>query len=282
MVTRITQLDETPVDVFEAVKRALIKRGFVRRRGVSAADEEIVPANTKSNPENDISSEITTETKKPASNKKTEKSYVSASGNEVGGKSKPHSPTAAKQKKYKETAEEKKDDMDDEGPDKASEALTFQDVKTMQQHPYETGEVESQEIHEKLIDITEKAQDVLFKADTVFPFTLFPDTITVDREKITVATRYFFRTAKIVTVPLSSILNAEIDVGPFFATLHISSKYFVQEKYTIHYLSRKQAMELHHLLHGYLLAHEKDIDITDIEKEDLLVLLGDLGQGVKE
>jgi len=141
---------------------------------------------------------------------------------------------------------------------------------------------ETQDVHEKLIDITEKAQDVLFEADTVFPFTLFPDTITLDREKLTVATRTFFRVAKIVSVPVSSISSAEVDVGPFFGSLHMASKYFVQNKYSVNFLPRSSAIKFQRLLQGFIISQEKNIDLTDIEKSDLLILLGDLGQGVSE
>lgn len=145
-----------------------------------------------------------------------------------------------------------------------------------------TGTLESQEVHEKLIDITEKAQDILFEADTVFPFTLFPDTITLDREKLTVATRSFFRVAKIVSVPVTSISSAEVDVGPFFGSLHMASKYFVQNTYSVNFLPRSAAIQLQHLLQGFIISQEKKIDLTDIEKDDLLLLLADLGQGVSE
>jgi hypothetical protein len=145
-----------------------------------------------------------------------------------------------------------------------------------------TGSPEPQEVHEKLIDITEKAQDVLFRADTIFPLTLFPDTITLDREKLTVATRSFFRTAKIVSVPVSSISSAEAEVGPFFGALHMASKFFVQNIYTVGFLTRADALKIQHLLQGFIIAQEKDIDVTDIEKEDLLILLNDLGQGVDD
>lgn len=148
--------------------------------------------------------------------------------------------------------------------------------------PELTGSQEPQEVHEKLIDVTEKAQDVLFEADTIFPLTLFPDTITLDREKLTVATRLFFRTAKITSVPVSSISAAEADVGPFFGSVQISSKYFVQNRYSIQKLTRGDAMILEHLLQGFIIAHERDIDLTDIEKEDLLILLEDLGTGVTD
>lgn len=141
---------------------------------------------------------------------------------------------------------------------------------------------EQQEVHERLIDITVKAQDILFRADTVFPFTLFPDTITLDREKLTVVTRTFFKTAMIVSVPIDSISNVEVNVGPFFGSVHMASKYFVQNIHAVNFLSRSDAVKIEHLLQGFIISHDKNIDLTDIEKEDLLVLLNDLGQGVSE
>ena len=208
MVKKIKSLDETPVDVFEAVKRVYIKRGRIRGRF----------------------------RRRKNSKQGSTKSSTQGSSNSNGSSTTAETPEAT----------------------------------------------EPQDVHEKLIDITEKAQDVLFQADTIFPFTLFPDTVTLDREKLTVATRVFFRTAKIVSVPISSISSAEIDVGPFFASLKMASKFFVQNTYTVNFLTRGDAQRLHHLLQGFMIAQEKDIDVTDIEKDDLLILLDDLGQGVRE
>jgi hypothetical protein len=136
--------------------------------------------------------------------------------------------------------------------------------------------------HEKLIDITEKAHDILFTADTVFPFTLFPDTITLDREKLTVAERMFYRTAKVITVPITSLIGAEANVGPFFGSVQMTSKYFINNTHTVRFLWRHDAEEIQRLLQGFIIANEKDIDVSEIDKDDLRVLLHDLGQGTKE
>jgi hypothetical protein len=141
-------------------------------------------------------------------------------------------------------------------------------------------ELPPEEVHEKLIDITQKAQDVLFKADTVFPFTLFPSTVTLDREKLTIAHRIFFRVAKIITVPVTSMVSAEADVGPFFGSIHMTSKYFIDNTHHLNYLWRKDATELQCMLQGYVIAQERKIDVSEIDKDDLRVLLHDLGQGV--
>lgn len=144
------------------------------------------------------------------------------------------------------------------------------------------AEQEPGEVHEKLIDITEKAHDILFKADTVFPFTLFPDTITLDREKLSVASRTFFRVAKIITVPITSLISAEANVGPFFGSVQMTSKYFINNTHTVHFLWRDDATEIHRLLQGFIIAQEKGLDVAEVDKEDLRALLYDLGQGVSD
>lgn len=143
-------------------------------------------------------------------------------------------------------------------------------------------EPEPGKTHEKLIDITEKAHDILFQADTVFPFTLFPDTITLDREKLTIANRFFFRVAKIITVPITSMISAEADVGPFFGTVRMTSKYFIDSSHEIRYLWRDDATKIHRMLQGFIIAHERGLELHEIDKEDMVVLLEDLGQGVSD
>jgi hypothetical protein len=144
------------------------------------------------------------------------------------------------------------------------------------------NEPEPGRIHEKLIDITEKAHDTLFEAETVFPFTLFPDTITLDREKLTIANRSFFRVAKIITVPITSMISAEADVGPFFGSVRMTSKYFIDNTHEVNFLWRSDATSIHRLLQGFIIAHERDLELHEIDKEDLKILLEDLGQGVKD
>lgn len=138
-------------------------------------------------------------------------------------------------------------------------------------------EPEPAETHEKLIDLAEKSHDKLFEADTVFPFTLFPDTVTLDREKLTIANRSFFRVAKIIAVPITSLVSAEADVGPFFGSIHMTSKYFLDNTHHLNFLWRKDAEQLQRLLQGYIIAHERGIDVTEINMDDVRVLLEDLG-----
>lgn len=142
-----------------------------------------------------------------------------------------------------------------------------------------TKKEEKAEGSEELKGVTKKAHEILFRVDTVFPFTLFPDTVTLDREKLNIATRFFYRVAKVTSVPVRDILSVETDVGPFFGSIHMTSRYFSSNPYSVNFLWRDHAMRLQNLLQGYIIAHEREIDCASIEKGQLMTLLNDLGTG---
>ena len=147
---------------------------------------------------------------------------------------------------------------------------------------------------DKLYDVAIRSHDVLFKADTIFPFILFPDTIMLDREKLTIIHRQFFRMAKITAIRIKDILNAEVDIGPFFGLLRVTTRYFSDQSQfvgsepdtkngkppVINYLWRSDAIKLHSMLQGYIIATQKEIECSEISKEELVALLYDLGQSV--
>lgn len=123
------------------------------------------------------------------------------------------------------------------------------------------------------------SQDVLFYATTVFPFTLFPDTVTVDREKVTVVNRMFFRTAEVVSIRIHDVLNVTADVGPFFGAVKIQTRFFESDIHHIKFLHRVDALRLKRLLQGYVIAAQKEIDCDSFTAEELKKLLNEIGQG---
>jgi hypothetical protein len=132
---------------------------------------------------------------------------------------------------------------------------------------------------EKLMNTTVETQETLLTADTVFPFTLFRSTVQIDRHKLTIIRRSFFWTADTISVQICDILNVEVNVGPFFGSVVISSKYFNKTIKSINFLWRKDAINFQRLVQGSIIASRKQIDYTGIEKEQLVTLLSDLGQG---
>jgi hypothetical protein len=123
------------------------------------------------------------------------------------------------------------------------------------------------------------SQDTIFWATTVFPFNLFPDTVIVDREKVTIVNRTFFRTAEIVSLRINDVLNVMADVGPFFGSVKIQTRFFDAASYSIKFLKRRDALKLNRILHGYVIANQKGIDCDGFTAEELATLLYEIGQG---
>lgn len=135
---------------------------------------------------------------------------------------------------------------------------------------------------QELEELAEKSHEVLYEAETVFPFTLFPDTVSLDREKLTIANRFFWRTANITSVPIGEIMSAEAIVGPFFGSLHLTFRFFANNERSVNFLTHKDAIEIQRLIHGFIIAHRREIDTTHISMEELKAMLYDLGQGVSD
>lgn len=130
----------------------------------------------------------------------------------------------------------------------------------------------------KLNKIMKNAHEVLAKADTVFPFTLFKDTIIVDRSKVTVIKRNFFMMAETFSIRVEDILNVSTTVGPFFGSIQIVSRVFNTDKpHVINFLWRDDAVKIKHLIHGYVIATHNDIDCDSLSKGELLAMLAKLG-----
>jgi hypothetical protein len=132
-----------------------------------------------------------------------------------------------------------------------------------------------------LVDITEESHEELMKADTLFPFKIFSDTITIDRQKVTIVKRSFFLSAEVLIVKIGDIINVEASIGPLLGTLKIYSRYLTDAHHEISALRRTDAQKMQRLLQGLLIAHEKGIDSASVPKEELIVLLSELGHPVQ-
>lgn len=125
----------------------------------------------------------------------------------------------------------------------------------------------------------EQSNEVIAEATTVFPFTLFPDTLTVDRTKLTITQRTFFRSSKVITIHIEDVLNLSVQVGPLFGSLTIALKGLTSEDHiSMNYFWRKDAIHLKHVIQGHTIARRDDLDYKSIEKERLIRTLVELGK----
>lgn len=132
---------------------------------------------------------------------------------------------------------------------------------------------------EKLSDAIGYADEVLARAKTVFPFTMFPDTISIDRTKVTITKRSFLAAGEVVSISIEDVLNVTAGVGPLLGTIQISTRYFDPKMpYVIEHLWRGDALKIKRILQGYIIARQKEIDCSALSTRELARDLDMLGK----
>jgi hypothetical protein len=126
--------------------------------------------------------------------------------------------------------------------------------------------------------IVKKSHQLLATVRTVFPLTLFPDSVVVDRTKVTIIERDFFWSANTISFQIEDILNVSASVGPFFGSLTIASRVMsTVDHFHVNYLWRKDAIALKHIIQGYIIAKRSGMATDHLSQKELVALLGELG-----
>ncbi|HVU59394.1 MAG TPA: hypothetical protein VHC98_00960 [Candidatus Saccharimonadales bacterium] len=140
-------------------------------------------------------------------------------------------------------------------------------------------QIAADETRRELLDVVSTAHEPLFTADTVFPLTIFPDTVTIDRTKLSITHRVFFGTADVVGINIEDILNVTSHVGPVFGSIDVHTRFFDPHKpYSVNYLWRSDALKIDRILHGYSIALQNGIDCSSLNNTELAAMLDKLGQ----
>jgi len=139
-----------------------------------------------------------------------------------------------------------------------------------------TRSMTAEESKQELQQAIEGSNDVLARASTIL--SLFPDTMTVDRAKVTVTKRSFYRMADIMSMRIEDVLNATCTVGPLFGTVSITSRVLNDDQTThIGRFWRADAKRLKRVIQGYVIALQRNIDCSKLEAGELSRMLEQLG-----
>ena len=131
---------------------------------------------------------------------------------------------------------------------------------------------------DKLKKIVLQSHEVLARAETVFPFTLFPDTIIVDRTKVTIHKRSFFWSADTISIRIEDVLNVSTSIGPVFGSVTIASRVMsTVDHFKVNLLWRKDAIRLKHIIQGYVITQNNHIDTAHLTLNELVSTLTELG-----
>jgi hypothetical protein len=129
-----------------------------------------------------------------------------------------------------------------------------------------------------LKNAVKKSHEVLALVQTVFPITLFPDSIAVDRTKISLTQRTFFWTSNTISFQIEDVLNVSCGIGPMFGSLTIASRVMSSvDHYQINYLWRADAIFLKHLIQGHIIAKNNKLETDHLTIEEMIETLCELG-----
>lgn len=166
-----------------------------------------------------------------------------------------------------------------------SSTFPDQSPHTSPADPSHSNRSEKAAVKQELTKAIGGAHEILFSASTIFPFTLFPDTISIDRTKLSIAHRVFFKVAEVTSIRVEDILNVTASVGPFFGSIKITTRFYdkdIEKQYEIHYLTRADALRIKRIMQGYIIALRRKIDCSILPTHELAQLLDQLGQGAPD
>lgn len=126
--------------------------------------------------------------------------------------------------------------------------------------------------------VVKKSHQLLANARTVFPITLFPDSVIVDRTKISIIKRDFFWTSNTVSFQIEDILNVSCSIGPLFGSLTLASRVMsTVDHFQINYLWRGDAIFLKHLIQGHIIAKNNKLETDQLTRKEMIDTLCELG-----
>lgn len=126
--------------------------------------------------------------------------------------------------------------------------------------------------------IVTQSHEMLMSVNTVFPITLFPDTVSVDRTKVTITRRDFFWTSDVMSIRIEDVLNVSATVGPLFGSLTVASRVMsTVDHFQIKHLWRNDAIRMKHIIQGYVIAQHNNIDTAHLSKKKLVETIVELG-----
>lgn len=135
---------------------------------------------------------------------------------------------------------------------------------------------------EKIIKLADASNASLFKSSTIFPFTFFPDTIIIDKTKITIIERLFFFNADIRSYAIEDVLNVEVAIGLLFSTLTCITRYDNKKAFSLRYLKKKDASFARKLIQGLIIAKREGVHLEEISGKEIISYGEEIGKGTSQ
>jgi hypothetical protein len=141
------------------------------------------------------------------------------------------------------------------------------------------GKSNRRKVEKKINQLAEKSDQVLFRTKSVFPFDFFPDTLTINANKIDIVQSLFFFSNSTTSVPLRDIANVEIETSPFFAKIKIVNIRYPMEPVIIQYLHKDKAIRAKNIIDGLLVSMSQGADVAAVDPQKMQQQIEKVGEG---
>lgn len=131
---------------------------------------------------------------------------------------------------------------------------------------------------QKLDNMIQQSDHVVFRASTVFPFTLFPTEIVVDEMKLNIVHHDLFNTGQISSIEIGNITNIIAEVSVLFGTLRIQQVWLPSEFITIRYLKKHDAIEARKIIQGLMVSRHENINLAQLSPNQVRTTIQGVGK----
>lgn len=116
--------------------------------------------------------------------------------------------------------------------------------------------------------LIEKSHQVLIRIKTVFPFTLFPDILTVDPIKINYKCNILFSSGYTESIPIGNVTDVVVESSVLFSALRISFANYPTSQILVKPLWKNDALSARDIIAGLVQTEKKQVDVMDIPTTD--------------
>lgn len=145
------------------------------------------------------------------------------------------------------------------------------------QSPAWAETTDNKEDTKRLDRLVETSEEPLLQVKTVFPFVFFTNEVIVDINKVSIVYRNFFASQQLHSVLIKDVSDVVVETSLFFATLKIVDIGYTENTIDVDYLTKDDGTLARRVIQGLVMAHRHNIDLTKVERVNLLEKLESMG-----
>jgi hypothetical protein len=134
---------------------------------------------------------------------------------------------------------------------------------------------------EELEILAERSDKILFHAKSIFPFDFFPNTVTIDANKVNIIIKTFFFTETVTSILLKEIMDVRVESTLFLGKLIIDYGPHPLKINTVYVPSmwKKDALRAKEIIEGTLVLYRSEnINTTELKPEETLQEVKEVGK----